>query len=50
MQVNKHKCNNGPPPLFVKTQKKETNGRTTRKKNFFDKELQLISMNQNGIF
>ena len=25
------------------TQKKQTNGKTTRNKNFFDKELQLIS-------
>ena len=48
-KVNKHKCNNGAPALLVKTPKKQTNGKTTCKKNFFDKD-KLISTNQNGIF
>ena len=49
---NKHKCNNGPPTLLVKTPKQKTKkpGKTTHKKNFFNKELQLISTNKNGIF
>ena len=37
--------NNGPLALLGKTPKKppKKNGKTTRKKNIFDKELQLIS-------
>ena len=47
---NKHKCSNEPPALLVKHPKKQTHRKTTRKKNFFDKEIQLISTNQCGIF
>ena len=42
---NKHQCYNEPPPLLVKTPKK-TNRKTTRKMNFVDKGLQIISTNQ----
>ena len=42
---NKHECNNEPRALLGKTPKKTQKkpGKTTRKKNIFDKELQLIS-------
>ena len=45
-------CNNVTMDCIVSkiNPKKQTNGKTTRKKKFFNKELQLISTNKNGIF
>ena len=36
--------------MLIVSKNTKKNGKTTYKKNFFDKGLQLISTNQNGIF